>query len=408
VGSEKSVSARGWARTLAFGLACGALCAAAATAQPHDKAPPPAAPHDLNDALRPIVERHHLPALAVIAMHGGEVVASGAIGVRRAGKDEPVTADDRWHIGSCAKSMTATLAARLVEAGTIRWDTTIGESLGKIDALRESILPAYHDVTLRQLLAHRSGLPEDRDPDPTLWPKVLALKGSMIEQRRDTAALVLSREPAAAPGSTMAYSNFGYVVAATMMEQATGQPWEELIRLHLFEPLGITSAGFGAPGGADEDGEKASQPRGHRLLNGTRRPIEPAALGSDNPPTLRPAGGVHLSLRDWAKYAAAHVAGHRGQDTPLLKAESWKILHADEYRQDYALGWALGQRDWAGGTVLSHDGSNGLWMAVIWLAPQRDLAVMAVTNCGDAGASTGCDEAVVAALQALDLLPPPR
>lgn len=390
-------------RPLAALLAAAAVvCGGAAL-----RAQPDAAPRDLGDSLEKIRAAHDVPALAVAAVRRGEVAAQGAAGARCAGRDEPVTIDDRWHIGSCAKSMTATLAARLVEAGAIRWETTIAESLGAVEVLRHRIRAEYHPVTLRQLLAHRAGLPEDREPDPLIWPRIVSLRGPMIEQRREAAAIVLAREPAAPPGSVMAYSNFGYVIAASMLEQATGRPWEELIRTHLFEPLRLGTAGFGPPGADDQEGQP-TQPRGHRAAPGRAHPVEPGTPGCDNPPVLRPAGGVHLSLRDWCRYASEHAAGARGRDTALLKAESWRVLHADEHRQGYALGWGLGQREWAGGTVLTHSGSNGLWMAVVWIAPQRDLAVVAATNIGGDAAAAACDEAVVAALRALDALAPPK
>lgn len=382
----------------AAALACGADAA---------RAQPDTAPRVLSDSIEKVRFAHDVPALAVAAVRGGEIAAQVAAGARRAGRGEPVTIDDRWHIGSCAKSMTATLAARLVEAGAIRWETTIGESLGTVETLRDRLRPEYEFVTLRQLLAHRSGLPEDRAPDPTIWPRIMSLRGTMIEQRRAAAAIVLAREPASAPGSAMAYSNFGYVIAASMMEQATGRPWEDLIREHVFEPLHITTAGFGPPGGGEE-GDAAAQPRGHRLARGQAHAVEPGTPGADNPPTLRPAGGAHLSLQDWCRYAAAHAAGARGVDTALLKAESWAVLHADEYGQGYALGWGLGRREWAGGRVLTHSGSNGLWMAVVWIAPERDLAIVAATNIGGDAAAAACDEAVVEALKALDVLAPPQ
>ncbi|MCL4197114.1 MAG: beta-lactamase family protein [Phycisphaerales bacterium] len=382
----------------AAALACGAEAA---------RAQPDTAPRDLSDSIERVRVAHDVPALAVAAVRGGEIAAQGAAGVRRAGRGERVTIDDRWHIGSCAKSMTATLAARLVEAGAIRWETTIGESLGAVESLRDRLRPAYDAVTLRQLLSHRAGLPEDRAPDPTIWPRIMSLRGTMIEQRRAATAIVLAREPASAPGSAMAYSNLGYVTAASMMEQATGRPWEDLIRAHLFEPLHITTAGFGPPGGG-EGSKTATEPRGHRLTRDQVHAIEPGTPGADNPPALRPAGGVHLSLQDWCRYAAAHAAGARGVDTALLKAESWEVLHTDEYGQGYALGWGLGQREWAGGRVLTHSGSNGLWMAVVWIAPERDLAIVAATNIGGDSAAAACDEAVVEALKALDVLAPPR
>ncbi len=384
-------------------LAASLLLGDAAAAQ--NDANAPATPIDLAPKLQPILEAHRLPALAAVAVRDGEITAVGAVGVRRDGFDEPVTTDDRWHIGSCTKAMTATLAARLVEADKINWDTTIGATLGSIDGVGEEILPAWRGVTLRQLLAHRSGLPEDRQPDPAIWPAVRALNGPIIEQRREVARLVLSRPPASEPGSKMAYSNFGYVIAGAMMEHATGRSWEELMRSEVFEPLEMRSAGFGAPRSEKKIDDEIAQPWGHAQTGETLKPIAPSTAGADNPAALGPAGTVHLSLADWAKFAAAHASGAAGRPTPFLKPESWSILHDDFYQQDYALGWATGQRPWAGGSILTHGGSNGLWFAVIWIAPGRNAAFMAVTNAANEHAAPACDEAIVEALTAMELIP---
>ncbi len=148
-------------------------------ADPPAKTEPPMA-HNLNAVLGPIRQKYELPALAAAVVRDRQLVAEGAVGVRRAGHQEAVTLHDRFHIGSCTKSMTATLCAILVDKGRLQWTTTIGEAFPK---LKGKIHPDYHAVTLDQLLNHRSGLPDDSEPDAVLWPKILALKGPLREQR---------------------------------------------------------------------------------------------------------------------------------------------------------------------------------------------------------------------------------
>jgi len=349
-----------------------------------------------------------VPGLSVLAIRGGKIIAQGAAGVRRVGFDEPVTLDDLWHIGSCSKAMTATLAARLVENDTLKWSSTIGECLGDVDGLSEQVLSEYKDVTLRELLSHRSGLPDDRNPNPEVWMPVMALNGPIMEQRVKAAGIVLSRKAESEPGTKMAYSNFGYVIAGVMMEQVTGESWEDLMTTQVFKPLGMTTAGFGAPGADDKQSATATQPWGHQWTGDANRPIEPWLKMADNPALLRPAGGIHVSLNDWAKFAAAHLAGGLGGDEMFHKAESWRMLHVDAYKQQYSMGWVVGQRPWAGGVVLSHMGSNRKWMRVIWLAPKRDLTVIAVTNTGSPQSAGACDEAVGAALRETGMLGPKR
>ncbi|MEK6643022.1 MAG: serine hydrolase domain-containing protein [Planctomycetota bacterium] len=335
----------------------------------------------LHVLLEKVREEKKVPALAAAVVRADGLVAADAVGVRKARTKKAVTVDDCFHIGSCTKSMTATLCAMLVEKGKLSWDRTIAVAF---PSLVETIHPDYHKVTLEQLLCHRSGLPEDRAPDPKTWPKVRALKGPMPQQRVSMMEIILPRPPATEPGTTFAYSNYGFAIAGAMCEAATGKAYEELIRTMLFEPLGMTSAGFGAPG---SDGD-ANQPWGHDAGMGAYSAVKPGPL-SDNPAVISPAGLAHMSIGDWAKYGQFHLKGFRGGGD-LLSASSFKKLHEVSPGQDYVCGWLIRKEDWAGGTTLWHNGSNGRWFAVIQIAPAKDFAVVVATNAADAAAQEAC------------------
>jgi CubicO group peptidase (beta-lactamase class C family) len=87
----------------------------------------PSSEISLDASLRPYLARFELPALAAAVVRKGEVLASGAVGTRRAGTVSPVTLEDRFHIGSDTKAMTSLIAATLVESGKIAWSTSVGE-----------------------------------------------------------------------------------------------------------------------------------------------------------------------------------------------------------------------------------------------------------------------------------------
>jgi CubicO group peptidase (beta-lactamase class C family) len=322
----------------------------------------------------------------------GKITGLGAVGVRRAGYTERVTLNDQFHIGSCTKSMTATLCALLIEQNKLRWDTTIAESFPD---LADKIRSEYRSVTLEQLLHHRSGLPEDREPDDVIWPKITKLTGPLNEQRHSLVEIVLQQPPTAPPGAKHQYSNYGYAIAGAMCEQATGRVWEDLMRELLFEPLDMTTAGFGPPGQA----EKVDQPWGHLLDGLTWQPIPPGPQ-ADNPAVIGPSGIAHCSIGDWARYAVLHLQGERGE-AKLLKTETFRKLHTPLPGGDYAFGWIVADRDWAGGKALTHGGSNGSWFAVIWLAPSRNSAYLAATNLGNDKAAEACDTAVAELIQTL-------
>src|SRR3972149_10356344 len=83
--------------------------------------------NDLAPLLEPIREKYDLPALAAAVVVDGKTAAWGASGFRRYGTGVKVTSDDRFHIGSCTKAMTATLVAMLVDRGKLSWDTTLAQ-----------------------------------------------------------------------------------------------------------------------------------------------------------------------------------------------------------------------------------------------------------------------------------------
>ena len=257
-----------------------------------------AGPESAADIADTLIEATGSPGAAVVRSCAGEIEEAVA-GLRVAGGESPVQPGDLWHMGSNTKAMTATLAARLVEQGVMSWDATIAQGLAGLDL---EIDAALRSATLEALLAHRAGVKSNAG-------LVTALRLRGIDADRDLQAdrLVYARAvlgEAGGPGGEYRYSNAGYVIAAMMMEQAAGAPYEALMAREVFEPLGMERAGWGPPG---EPGA-ADQPRGHGSgLFGGLDPREPGS-GADNPPgAMNPAGpNVHLPMDDLAAFLAAH------------------------------------------------------------------------------------------------------
>jgi CubicO group peptidase (beta-lactamase class C family) len=335
----------------------------------------------LNDLLTPIRDQYHLPALVGAMLLGDRLLASGAIGIRKIGSAQPIQISDHMHIGSCTKAMTATMIGSLVEGGKLSWNSTFRTIFPEF---ADQFHPQFRGVTLSQLLTHRAGLP----PNTSWW----TLPGTTpSEQRRALLTTMLQGPPLTWPGSTYAYSNLGYTLAGVMAEQVTSEAWETLMQRRLFEPLGMTSAGFGTPGKRGS----VTQPWGHHKDGEDIKPTQ-----QDNAPSIGPAGTVHCSVPDWAKFAALHLAGERG-DSKLLKPATLKTLHTPPPACEYAGGWIVVERSWAGGAALNHNGSNTSWYASIWLAPARNFAILVATNQGDTQAERASDQAVTALIRAL-------
>jgi CubicO group peptidase (beta-lactamase class C family) len=342
-----------------------------------------APPGDTAAVLETIRKKHDLPALAVAVVKDGKICDRAAVGVRKYGDPTPVTIDDQFHIGSCTKSMTATLTAMFIEEGKLRWNSTIAEVLPD---LKDKMDKQYETVTLEQLLTHRGGVPGK--PPSAAWAKARLKQGTPKEQRLEFITSVLSQPPEAKPGTRFIYSNQGYALVGVMLEKIADKPWESLITERLFEPLKMKSAGFGVPGTMG----RVDQPWGHVRDGEKIRPVQ-----SDNPPAIGPAGTVHCSLEDMARYTMIHL-GH-GQGDALLKPESFRKLHTPPEGADYACGWGIAKRGWAGGNALQHAGSNTMWFLVMWLAPEKNFSVVAATNIAGPDAEKGCDEVAAAMIK---------
>ncbi|MCC6233919.1 MAG: beta-lactamase family protein [Verrucomicrobiales bacterium] len=328
---------------------------------------------DLNALLEPIRAANRVPALACAVILSNQVVGLGAVGQRRFGTtNAPVTLADRWHHGSLTKSMTATLAAVLVREGRIQWTTTLADVFPERAA---SMNPAWRTVTLDWLCSNRSGAPENLTANG-LWQELWDFKGLPRDGRRLLMQRVTARAPNATPGTRYEYSNAGFSMAGHMLETVMNRPWEDLLTEKVFVPLGMSSAGFGVPASP----RYIDQPWGHQWLNGAASPVEPG-LNADNPPAIGPAGTVHCSILDLGRYAAFHVAVHNA-DTELLPMAAGKRLHtAVPDNASYAYGWNEVDRPWAApGKAYTHSGSNLMWFSVIWFAPARGFAVVALCN----------------------------
>ena len=307
-----------------------------------------------------------LPAIAAAMVRTDGRIEKAAVGVRVHGKPDRVSAADKFHLGSVAKSMTATMIASLVEDGKLGWGTTLGQTFGY---LGDRLHPSLRGVTIEQLLSHRGGIPPFENRSEAVWKALPKLDGTPAEVRRGFAEWILARG-AASPVGEHVYSNAGYCLAAAMAERATGRSWEQLMRERLFDRAGLKSAGHGWPANADRDG----QPWGHRETETSFAPHPPDDEYQLDP-YIDPAGDIHMSIDDFARYALLHLTGLRGKPS-VLTAATFKKLH--EPIGDYALGWNRQViRDLPAST---HSGSAGTFYAGIMIYPGKDVAIVIAIN----------------------------
>jgi D-alanyl-D-alanine carboxypeptidase len=199
------------------------------------------------------------------------------------------------------------------------------------------------------------------------------------EQRTQVAATALARPPRR-PGRFL-YSNLGYIVIGAAIERITDPPFEAAVATHVLEPLGITSSGFGPPRELWGHGGRmlALGPLGIFDLGGGA-PADPERVESDNLAVLSPAGRLHLTLEDWAKFQRVFLA--RGGD--FLRRETVERLLTPApgrgFRQ--AFGWAAARG--LENVSLGQQGSNTYWVATALIDQRRERTAMVVCNEGRA------------------------
>lgn len=304
------------------------------------------------------------PALAGAIVSREGVLWSSVRGVRQAGGSDPVTVDDRWHLGSNTKAMTAALFARLVEQGRADWDMTVAQAFPDL-----TLDPAWSATRLIDLMHHRAGL-MDADVIGRAWLMTArADPRTLPEQRRAIAEQAFAKPPGGAVG-TFAYGNANYIVLGAAIEAITGTSWEDAMRAEVYGPLGLTSAGFGPPPSPNAWGHRAGP-----------TPIDPTNPGADNPLALGPAGTAHMTLADYGRFLAVFLSDGGG----WISADSVARLTApaEGPPPGYGCGWIVqGQ---GAGRVLAHEGSNTMWHAGVLVRPGQGRAVIAVSNDDQAG-----------------------
>lgn len=327
----------------------------------------PSAEEDLFRRLEEVRLEFGSPAVA-----GGYVTPKGEVvvavsGVRRAGTQDSVTLTDLFHLGSVTKPFTGTLAAVLVAEDVIGFDATIGKILGEFFA---NLHPGHRSTTLGQILRHRAGFQGFEEDEE--FERVPRFAGSVAEKRRGFVDWLLAQPPKTLSGSEHSYSNAGYSVAAVLMEQMSGQTWEELMVSKLLGPLGIEHFGFGWP---IETGKPGTW--GHRVDPLRADSIEPHDPSIDGyrleDQYIGPAGDLSMDIDGLARFARFHLLGLQGKDQ-LLTADEIDYLHTPLDEDTYAIGWnTYPNRS-------THVGSAGTAFAAVYLMRNRQLAMVVATN----------------------------
>ena len=184
-----------------------------------------------------LVSKKATASASIAIVRGGRIVYASATGERDLANDLPATPQTIYHIGSITKLFTAVSVMQLVEAGRISLDDKLSRFF--------PTFPNGANISIRELLMHRSGIPNYLDS---------AVADAAVLKPTTPQAIVAwaaSQPPSFAPGTAYAYSNTNYVLLGLIVEQVAKMPLRAYYAQHIFAPAGMTQTYVGtAPAGA--------------------------------------------------------------------------------------------------------------------------------------------------------------
>lgn len=353
---------------------------------PHAVAADPIAPERITAALSKlealadgVIAKGGVPGLAIAVVHNDQVVFLKGFGHREAGKPEAIDADTVFQIASLSKPVSATVVAALVSDGIVSWDSKIAD----LDpAFRLADPYPTSQLTVRDLFAHRSGLP--------------GTAGDDLENIGFDRATILQRLRFVPPSSSFragySYSNFGLTEGAVAAARPTGKSWEEVTEEKLYRPVGMVSTSSRYADFVKHDNRAEL----HVMADGAW-----AAKVKREPDAQAPAGGVSSTARDLAQWLRLVIGDGVYAGKPLISADAMDQMYVPLMARGknpvsggesfYGLGWNVefGRH----GLSWGHSGafSTGA-RTVATVFPKEKLGIVVLANAFPSGVPEGLSD----------------
>jgi CubicO group peptidase (beta-lactamase class C family) len=308
-----------------------------------------------------------VPGLAIAIVKDGEVIYSKGFGRRDIEADLPVTTRTLFAIGSCSKAFTTFVMGTLVDDGKLEWDKPVRTYL---PGFRLNDPPASELITPRDLVTHRSGMPRH----DLVWYNARLSRKEIVDRLPHLELNESFR-------GKFQYNNLMYMTAGYLVEQLTGQSWEDAVRRRIFEPLGMASSNFSVL-----DSQKASDfARGYKEDDDK---IE--LMPFRDITTAGPAGSINSSVEDMARWLAVHSNRGKLKDKTILSAPVLADIHTPHMTigqpsdrpeispMSYALGWFVD--DYRGHRRIHHGGNIDGFSADAYVLPNDGLGLVLLSN----------------------------
>ena len=331
---------------------------------------PPSAPHALEradlepffDGIIPLqLERSDVAGATVLVMKNGKDLLRKGYGFSDVSKKKPVDPETTmFRLASVSKLFTWISVMQLGEQGKLDIDADVNEYLDF------QIAPAFgKPITLRNLMTHTGGFEEEIRDILLTDPK----KATPLRE------FLMGNQPRRIfpPGEVPAYSNYGVGLAGYIVQRTSGEPFEQYVAEHIFQPLGMKHSSFYQPLAED-----LSSFASNGYQNNTEKPAVGFEMFSP-----APAGGVSSTAPDMGRFAQALLNGGAWEGHRILKTETLNAMWTKQFGTSDALpAMCMGfYQTWRNGLhFIGHDGDLIAFHSMFLLEPQEKLVIFISYN----------------------------
>lgn len=331
-----------------------------------------------------IMQVHNIPAASFGVIQNGKIQMAQALGRIRFDDSIKANEDDLFHIGSNTKSITSWIAGRLVLQDKIDWDTKFFEI---IPELKEYALPDYYDMTLQDLLSHKTGITSFKNRNQ--WPTIENANQKYKPQNQEETRLAIIKQALQAKPVKLDsvnpnhYSNMGYICAALMLERTSGKSWENLL-YELNKDFGLNfKTGWPKYHGLN-------QPKGHmkalkdtlsteRVFGLIPERLENNEFWQDYVFVCRPSGDLSVNVSDFLKFLDVVI------NAKLFKDETNEKLA--KHILNNQMGW--GKHYQYNSNYYDAAGSLVTFNSIAAIIESEKMGVVVMVNSGESEASKG-------------------
>lgn len=330
----------------------------------------------IENFIEQIMQDWKIPGLSIGVMKDGEIILNQGFGHRDVEKDLPATPDTLYAIGSTSKAFTAMGLALLIEQGKLNWDDPVRKHIPTFKMFDPYVT---ENMTVRDLLCHRSGLPRY----DLMWYNSPYSREELIERLQYL-------EPNVGFRTTWQYQNLMFMTAGYLSGVVAGTSWETFTSDQILNKLGMENTNFSV---------KESAASSDHALPYEQREEQVKAVPFRDISTVGPAGSINSSVNDMLRWLTIHMNSGKQGDTQFVSEENLKQMHTghtliadapplnafpETLQSSYGLGWAI--TPYRGNKIVWHTGGIDGFSALVTFIPSANIGMVILTNLGGSNA----------------------